>query len=147
MKSKYIVLASAMMLSLSTFAQKDELKTLKKIYAKEAPSTKDLEDYKTNVSKVETLASEEADKVYADFYKIMLPIVELNSLGKNATPMQVMNLLSAPSVASIAKGMNATLDYEKKTGKKVYTQNIEQIIGQLKPMLFNIVLEMDKAKK
>jgi len=147
MKSKYIVLASAMMVSLSTFAQKDELKACKKIYAKEAPSATELQDYKSNVTKLETLASAEADKVYYNFYKAMLPIVELNSLGRNATPIQMMTLLSAPSVASMANGMNATLDYEKKSGKEIYTEDIQKTVGQLKPMLFNVIIQMDKAKK
>ena len=40
---KKLVLSATLLLSVATFAQKDELKTLKKIYAKETISEKDLE--------------------------------------------------------------------------------------------------------
>ena len=42
MKIKQIVLASAMIVSFSTFAQKDELKGLKKIYEKQSIADKDI---------------------------------------------------------------------------------------------------------
>ena len=77
MKIKHIVLATTMMVTLSTFAQKDELKALKKIYAKEEIKGADLSEYKALVTKVEPLATEESDKIYAGFYKAMIPILEV----------------------------------------------------------------------
>ena len=80
MKSKSILLVTAMMLSLATFAQKDELKTLKKIYAKEKTSDADMAEYKATLAKVESLvaSSTEDDKVYFGFYKAISPVLELN---------------------------------------------------------------------
>ena len=46
MKIKQILLASAVLVSVSSFAQKDELKKLKKIYEKDAPTVSDISDYK-----------------------------------------------------------------------------------------------------
>ena len=43
---KKLILSAALLVSVATFAQKEELKTLKKIYAKETISEKDLENYK-----------------------------------------------------------------------------------------------------
>ena len=85
MKIKHIVLATTMMVTLSTFAQKEELKVLKRIYAKDVPTTADISEYKSNLSKLESTASEEGDKVYAQFYKCMLPVLEVTVLGQNAT--------------------------------------------------------------
>ena len=62
MKIKHIVIATTMMVSLSSIAQKDELKALKKMYAKEEIKGNDLIEYKSLVSKVEPLATEESDR-------------------------------------------------------------------------------------
>ena len=69
MKIKHIVLATTMMATISSFAQKDELKALKKIYAKEEIKGNDLAEYKALVAKVEPLVTEESDKIYYNFYK------------------------------------------------------------------------------
>lgn len=147
MKSKYVVLASALLISLSTFAQKDELKALKKIYGKEEPSSKDVIDYKANLVKVQSSATEEGDKVYANFYQSMLPIIEMQALGKAAKPEQVMKLVTPKSITDLAAGLNATLDYEKKTGKKVYTDDINETIVSYKPMLLQYAVALGTQKQ
>lgn len=136
-----------MMVTLSTFAQKDELKALKKIYAKEVPSAADIEDYKSNISKLETSATEEGDKIYTQFYKAMMPVMEVTALGPNATSMQLAQYITPKSIAALAVGLNATLDYEKKTGKKVYTDDIIETIGSYKPILVNFAYALANAKK
>lgn len=147
MKIKHIVLASAILVSVSSFAQKDELKTLKKIYAKDIPSANDIAEYKVNVSKLETLATEEGDKIYANFYKSMLPIMEVISYGAAVTPVQLANAYNLKAVSDLAIGLNATLDYEKKIGKKVYTDDIIETIANTKPTLVNIAVDLVNAKK
>lgn len=147
MKSKYVVLASALLISVSSFAQKDELKNLKKLYTKDAPSAKDVIDYKANVAKLEPLASEEGDKVYATFYKAVTPVVEIKSLGPAATPAQMSKFVTLKSIEEFTAGVNATLDYEKKVGKKVYTDNINQTIAFYKPTLVNYAVSLGTEKK
>ena len=133
MKIKHIVLATTMMVTLSTFAQKDELKSLKKIYAKDEIKANDVEEYKALVTKLEPLATEESDKIYAGFYKVMIPILELSALDKTMTPlqiqMQITKSINPKTISDLAVGLNATLDYEKKTGKKIYTDDINETIG------------------
>lgn len=147
MNSKFI-LAATVMLSLSGFAQKDELKSLKKIYGKEKVSASDLETYKTNISKLETLATVEDDKVSANFYKSMLPLVELHSLTRETATAEKMNaVLNQKSIAAMANGIDATLEYEKKTGKQVYTKEIQKTVAQIKPMFLQQVVALDKAKE
>jgi len=136
-----------MMVTLSTFAQKDELKALKRIYAKEVPSSDDIVDYKANISKLETSATEEGDKVYTQFYKCMLPVLEVTALGQNATSMQLAQFITPKAISTLEVGLNATLDYEKKTGKKVYTDDINETIESYKPILINFALALGNAKK
>ena len=144
---KHIVLAIAILVSVSSFAQKDELKALKRIYAKEVPSANDIADYKANLTKLEPLATEEGDKVYATFYKCMLPIVQIASYGATITPAQMAGAYSLKAVKDLATGLNATLDYEKKTGKKVYTDDIAIKIAVVKPLIVNYAVGLGEAKK
>jgi len=147
MKIKHIVLSASILVSVSTFAQKDELKALKKIYAKDVPSAEDINNYKTNLTKLETLATEEGDKVYTSFYKCMLPIVQIASFGPNVTPLQIAGAYSPKAISDLASGLNATLDYEKKTGKKVYTDDINETITFYKPLIMNYAISMGEVKK
>ncbi|MGL2964177.1 tetratricopeptide repeat protein [Flavobacterium sp. RSB2_4_14] len=151
MKIKHIVLTASILVSVSTFAQKEELKALKKIYAKSEIKGKDLLEYKDLVSKVEPLAVEESDKVYANFYKVMIPVLESLAVDKTMSPAQVqaalLKLANPKAISDLAVGLNATLDYEKKTGKKIYTDDINETITTFKPDLLNVAIALGNAKK
>jgi len=151
MKIKHIVLASTILVSVSTYAQKDELKALKKIYAKDEIKGNDLAEYKALVAKVEPLVTEEGDKVYASFYKAMTPVLESMAIDQTMTPIQIqaalMKLANPKAVADLATGLNATLDYEKKTGKKIYTDDINETISVFKPQLLNLAIALGDAKQ
>lgn len=150
MKITKLLVAVSVLISAVTFAQKDELKTLKKIYAKDEIKGEDLANYKATLAKLEPLATEEGDKVYTNFYKGMLPLLDIMSIDKN-TPaaqqqMQIMKVANPKNVLDMANALNATLDYEKKTGKKVYTDDINETITNYKPMLWQLVLQYDQQK-
>lgn len=147
MNAKQIIIAGTLLVSVASFAQKDELKALKKIYAKEIPSANDIVEYKANLSKLETLAAEEGDKVYTGFYKAMLPIMEITALGQNITQVQMMKFVNQKSISDLEVGLNATLDYEKKTGKKIQTDDIKETIASYKPELMNYVVALGESKK
>jgi tetratricopeptide (TPR) repeat protein len=140
-------LTASILVSVSTFAQKDELKALKKIYAKEIPKPQDVQDYKANLIKLEGLATEENDKVSLGFYKSMAPLIEIASFGQAITPAQKANIITPKTVTEIQKGLTATLDYEKKTGKKVYTDDINTKVAIYKPELINLAITLGEAKK
>lgn len=147
MKTRHIVLASALLVSVSSFAQKDELKKLKKIYEKSAPTINDVSEYKATLNALQPLATAEADNVYYGFYKAMTPIVEIMSLGATATPEKKAQIATPKVVAEVEKGLNATLDYEKKVGKKIYTDDILAKIALFKPELLNGAIALGDAKR
>lgn len=147
MRIKQIVLASAMLVSVSSFAQKDELKKLKKIYEKPVPSASDVSDYKANLDKLGPLAAEESDKVYYNFYKGMLPVVQAASYGPTITPQQIASNYSLKAAQDLTKTINETLDYEKKTGKKVYTDDISKKVPVIKSAIVNIAVGLAEQKK
>jgi tetratricopeptide (TPR) repeat protein len=153
MKIKHIILTGTLLVSVASFAQKDELKALKKIYAKDEIANDDLNEYKSLITKLESLATEEGDKVYTNFYKSMLPALELNALGldKTLTPLQaqmkIAKSITPKTISDFEKGLNATLDYEKKTGKKIYTDDIIETIGSFKSQFLNYAIALGNQKK
>lgn len=144
---KKVLLGATLLFSVMTFAQKEELKTLKKIYAKAKPSDKDLVEYETAIKSLEGLATEEADKVYKNFYKGMFPMVKLASLGEKVTPNDQLKLATNDNLDNLAIGVNETLEYEKNTGKKVYTDDIKTKLSTVKPLLIQLAFQYNNEKK
>ena len=147
MNKKILLIATSILFANATFAQKDELKSLKKLFAKETLTVSDLADYKAKSSALQALSLEENDKVYANFYSSILPILEVKAIGNNATAAQLSNLINLKTITDLTSGLNATLDFEKKSGKEVYTKNINDMIYNYKPVLWNHVVELDGQKK
>ena len=144
---KKTILMVALFISVATFAQKEELKTLRKIYDKEVPSVSDIENYKNALKSLETLAITEEDKVYTHFYKGMLPLGELNSLGSKVTPKDVQRLMSTENIENFSNYMNETLNYEKKSGKKIYTDDINEAYSFIIPQIEQTAFQLNEAKE
>jgi hypothetical protein len=113
-----LILSAALLLSVATFAQKEELKTLKKIYSKSTISEKDLQEYKAASDALETLATEESDKVYSKFYKTMYPTVVLASKGSKATMQDQMALYNPEFIKQYGAVIDETIEFEKNQKKK-----------------------------
>jgi tetratricopeptide (TPR) repeat protein len=151
MKIKQILIAGTLLVSVASFAQKDELKALKKIINKDEIKIADLVQYKALVAKLEPLATEEADKVYTGFYKSMTPVLESTTIDKTLPTTQLQmamaKIFSPKVISDLATGLNATLDYEKKSGKKIQTDDIIETISLIKPDLLNYAVALEKDKK
>ena len=89
MKIKHILLAAAVLVSVATFAQKDELKKLRKIYEKDEIKAQDLSEYIAIVNNLMPIATEEGDKIYANFYKAMIPVLQSNTIDKTMPTAQM----------------------------------------------------------
>ena len=147
MNTKFKIITGLLFFSLATFAQKDQIKTLKKIIAKETITDADLVDYKKNAMKYGDVAIEEEDRVYSEFYKCMLPILEINALGPNVTSIQKANFINMETISDLALGLNATVDFESKAGKKLYTDKIIETVKNFKPIFWEYVIALDGQKK
>jgi tetratricopeptide (TPR) repeat protein len=144
---KKLILSATLLLSVATFAQKDELKALKKIYAKEEITDKDLEAYKAASDALQGLAVEESDKVYAKFYKVMYPTVVLASKGAKATPQEQMGMYTPTFVKEYGAVIDETIAFEKKSGKKIYTDDLIIEKSQFKQTMTTMGLSLNTAKK
>jgi tetratricopeptide (TPR) repeat protein len=146
MKIKQILITGTLLFSVVSFAQKDELKALKKIYGKDEPSADDVLNYKTNLSKLESVATEEGDKVFLNYYKGILPQIEMAVGGKTPDMAMMQKLFTPKAISEMVNAYTSTLDYENKTGKKVFTDDINEDITAVKPMLLNAAIRMGEAK-
>ena len=153
MNNKYVIFASAILFSATVFAQKDELKTLKKIYEKEKPSTKDVMEYISVASAAESLVADgtDADKVYLAFYKANIPVLEYNDAiakADNKNTEAISEQFFTPEkVAAIANAYVATMDFEKKAGKEILTKKIQESSNKLKPVLISMAVNVGNAGK
>lgn len=149
MKIRYVLLASSLMLSVVSFAQKDELKTLKKLYAKDQLSAENISEYKAAVNSLTAMSGlAEQDLVYVNFYKAMLPIIELNdAVAKNPNNAQSFVKNFTPEyVNPMVKDLNTVIDFEKKSGKEIYTKDITETMLSIKPQLVDIAYGLNDKK-
>ncbi len=153
MKNKFVMLVSATLISVSGIAQKDELKTLKKIYDKDEPSAKDVVDYKAAVAKAETFlpSASEADKIYINYFKAETPLLELSVLMQKPenqnNPKLALQFITPEKVSQLATAYAAVTDYEKKIGKQTYTKDIQESISFITPTLLNYAVALGAEKK
>ena len=136
----------ALFTSVLCFSQEEELKTLKKLYAKDQLSNSDIQSYKSTLSILSTKATSEHDLVYTNFYKGMLPILEINTLGAKATQQDFAKIFSPNALSDFTKGINDTKEFEKKIDKNVYTTDIEETLEWFVPMLSNAAIQLNTAK-
>jgi tetratricopeptide (TPR) repeat protein len=153
MKSKYLLLASAFLVSGLTFAQKDELKTLKKIYDKDEIKAKDLTEYKAAIEKSEPLLANasESDKIYLGFYKSLVPFIEAQEAASRpenrANPQAALiKIFNANNIFQLAENTSKVVELEKTSGKQVLTKSINEDIADMKPMLLNYAVNLGKQK-
>lgn len=153
MKRKYSILATALLISIAGFAQKDEFKTLKKIYEKDKVSPKDVTQYKAAVTAATPLvsASNEEDVVYLNFYKAGIPFIEMTEAmakPENQGNSQVaLKFFTPAKIAEFGESVAALLDYEKKSGKAVFTKRIEEIVTLYKPNLLSYAVSLGNEKR
>ncbi len=144
---KKIVLGVLLVVTSTTYAQKEELKTLKKLYDKEKLSADDFSKYKETVLKLEAVATTENDKVAAGFYKAMQPLAEMATMGAEPNPMMIQKLFTPEAFTSMVEGMRKTLDFESKQEKKVFTEDINKTIDIFKPIFKQMAFAFNGSKK
>ena len=147
MKIKNVIIAGTLLISIANFAQKDEIKVLKKINSKDNISPADIETYKASSAKLSLVASTDSDINAATFYKAILPKVEIAALGTTPTQAQINDILTSKKVIDFTAGIVQTLDFEKKAGRKIFTDEISVFIPQLKPLFVNYEVALGDQKK
>ncbi len=116
MKIKYAVAAS-LLLSMSAFAQKEELKAIKKLDGKEKLTADENKEYKRLLVEVEPKMGAATDEQKAEFHYYKGSFANVEMLENPA--------LAVTNFPIAVENLKTVLELEKKTGKKKYTEEIE----------------------
>ncbi len=133
MKSKYVILASALLISVATFAQKDQIKD-----AEKALKSGDAQGAITILKDAENLVANAKDTEQAQFY-----FVQGNAFLDLANKKvdEGKNLLAA------ANSYKKLIDVEKASGKQKYSTQAAASITNIKGLLINSAIADTQANK
>ena len=133
MKSRYIISAFALMLSLGSFAQKDQLKALEKAIKSFEPTA-----VKNALAAAESVidAATEAEK--AQFYFLK---------GSALLEMANKNIDAGKNLQAASKAYQELLATEKKMGKRKYSVEAEQSLVDVKNKLVNAAVKDSDEKR
>jgi tetratricopeptide (TPR) repeat protein len=153
MKLKINILVASVMLTTTGFAQKDELKSLKKIYERSEPSDKDVNDFKENLNAIDKLVtgSTDSEKAYTAFYKSVAPYVSyLGAISKSVdknNPQIVTEYLNSKNINEIVSGRNAILAFERKEGTATLTKGLNENAAGLKTLFVNYAVALNDKQQ
>lgn len=133
MKSKYVILASALVISISTFAQKDQIKA-----AEKALKNGNSAEAKTILIQAEPLIASATDSDKAYFYFVK---------GNTAIDLAKKSIDVTSNQLEAAKDYQTLLALEKATGKSKYTEDVQIAFNDVKGKLLNSAVEDGANKK
>ena len=122
MKIKNLVIASSLIFSVSTFAQKDELKAAEKALKAGNPA-----EAKTALAQAESLIANADDSQKAQFYFLK---------GNTYLDLSKKKIEAGKNLGEAAKAYNDLMEVEKKSGKSKYTAqaqtSLQEVMGELR---------------
>ncbi|WP_125719628.1 tetratricopeptide repeat protein [Flavobacterium ustbae] len=133
MKSKYVILASALLISVATFAQKDQIKS-----AEKALKSGDAQGAITILKDAESLVANAKEAEQAQYY-----FVQGNAFLDlaNKKVEESKNLLAA------ANSYKKLIEVEKASGKQKYSTQAAESITNIKGLLINSAIADTQANK
>jgi tetratricopeptide (TPR) repeat protein len=132
MKSKYVLLASAFLISGVTFAQKEELKAAEKALKSGNPS-----EAKTSLDKAEGLISNADDSQKAQFYFLK---------GNTGLELAKKKVDEGNNLLLSAKSFQELIAVEKASKKSKYTKDAETSLLTVKGLLVNSAIADNNSK-
>lgn len=132
MKSKYVLLASALLISVSNFAQKNEIKA-----AEKALKSGNAVEARTLLQQAEPLLAAATDAEKAQFLFVK---------GNIALDLATKNIETSKNLSEAAKAFQDLVAAEKATGKSKYTSQATTSISDIKNKLVNSAVEKGTAK-
>lgn len=132
MKSKYVLLASALLISVSNFAQKNEIKA-----AEKALKSGNAVEARTLLQQAEPLLAATTDAEKAQFLFVK---------GNIALDLATKNIETSKNLSEAAKAFQDLVAAEKATGKSKYTSQATTSISDIKNKLVNSAVEKGTAK-
>jgi tetratricopeptide (TPR) repeat protein len=132
MKSKYVLLASALLISVSTFAQKDQIKA-----AEKALKSGNSAEAKSILQQAESLLSSATDAEKAQYFFVK---------GNTLVDLATKNIDAAKNQLEAAKAYQELIAVEKVSGKSKYTVKLK-LLTDIKGKILNSAVEDGTNKK
>jgi tetratricopeptide (TPR) repeat protein len=133
MKSKYVILASALLISVATFAQKDQIKS-----AEKALKVGDAQGAITILNDAENMVANAKDVEQAQFYSVKANAY-LDLANKKIEESKNLSLA--------AENYKKLIDVEKASGKLKYSTQAAASITEIKGKLINSAIADSQASK
>ncbi|WP_309641072.1 tetratricopeptide repeat protein [Flavobacterium sp.] len=132
MKSKYVILASALLISVSNFAQKDQIKA-----AEKAMKSGNSAEAIAALTQAESTIGSATDAEKAQYY-----FVKGNALADLANK----KVETGKNLSGAAKAYQEVLTVEKTSGKSKYTADAKTALADMKSQLINAAVDAGTAK-
>ncbi|GAA3731079.1 hypothetical protein GCM10022422_11600 [Flavobacterium ginsengisoli] len=133
MKSKYVILASALLISVATFAQKDQIKN-----AEKALKGGDAQGALTQLKDAESLIANAKDTEQAQYYFIQ---------GNAFLDLANKKVDEGKNLLAAADSYKKLIDVEKASGKQKYSTQAAASITNIKGLLINSAIADTQANK
>ena len=133
MKSKYVILASALLISVATFAQKDQIKS-----AEKALKSGDAQGAITILKDAENTVVNAKDTEQAQYYFV---------IGNAYLVLADKNVEAGKNLSLAAESYKKLIDLEKTSGKQKYSTQAATSITQIKGKLINAAIADTQANK
>ncbi|KLT69966.1 tetratricopeptide repeat protein [Flavobacterium sp. ABG] len=133
MKSKYVILASALLISVATFAQKDQIKS-----AEKALKNGDAQGAITILKDAENLVVNAKDVEQAQYYFVK---------GNAYLDLANKKVEESKNLSLAAESYKKLIDIEKESGKLKYSTQAATSITQIKGNLINSAIADTQANK
>ncbi|MBE8724018.1 tetratricopeptide repeat protein [Flavobacterium hungaricum] len=133
MKSKYVILASALMISLAAFAQKDQIKS-----AEKALKGGDAQGAITILNDAENMVANAKDVEQAQFYFVK---------GNAYLDLANKKVEESKNLSLAAASYKKLIDVEKASGKQKYSTQAATSITDIKGKLINSAIADSKVNK
>ena len=133
MKSKYVLLASALLISVATFAQKDQIKAAEKAFKKG-----ESQEASTILKDAESSIADAADAEKAQYYYIK---------GNVLLDLANKKINTDVNLSLAAKAYQDLIDVEKTSGKVKYSTQAATSITEIKYKLINAAIAESKLEK
>jgi len=133
MKSKYVILASALLISVATFAQKDQIKS-----AEKALKSGDAQGAVTILTGAESLVANAKDTEQAQFYFVK---------GNAYLDLANKKVDESKNLSLAAESYKKLIEVEKASGKQKYSTDAATSITNIKGLLINSAIADTQANK
>ncbi|AXB57288.1 tetratricopeptide repeat protein [Flavobacterium fluviale] len=133
MKSKYVILTSALLISVASFAQKDQIKS-----AEKALKSGDAQGAISILNDAENMVANAKDTEQAQFYYVK---------GNAYLNLADKNIETSKNLSLSAESYKKLIEVEKTSGKQKYSTEAASSIGQIKGKLINSAIADTQANK